>query len=365
MRQYRPIVAAGLFLGRFCAIKGKFSVASQIFSERLKQKAFNIQILKSMALCVAILLPAVGRAETVLYDQYAVNGHPGYLSAWAVHGPLDKVILVVPGFDTKNDNMPLDELEGDLAFVADFMGLFGWDTIIFDYVEGAMDLKANADNLAHFIKYLDTQAEEDYHLAVLSGSMGGIVARTMFVQERSQMGVDTYVSIDSPHWGVYLSDWAQDLAALAIDYPAAHQMHHGDPAYRKHYGWLRRVEGTENFKQNVIGPVNTCAIALSDGSQGYWRVDWRDLALHNKYYPVSSYVEKSGLRSTYMPYHSTVYLDEIATKNKYSWGYTHYKYRNLKSSYFDLTVANPQEDHGAPDYAVVQALFFIYQHGPG
>lgn len=298
------------------------------------------------------------------YDLYEVNGHPGFLSAWAISGPLDKVIVIVPGFDTKNHSTPLDELTDDFAPLVSYMGPAGWDIIYFEYVDGAMDLRANADNLARFIEYLNTQATKDYHLAILSGSMGGVVARTMFVQENDRMGVDSYVSIDSPHWGVYLSNWAGDLAALAIDYEAAHQMHHGDPAYKELYGWLYAVESTESFKRTVNRPMNTCAIALSDGSNGYWKVNWGDLLLHNKYYPVSSYIDSSDLRSTYMPYHSTVYLDNYRTKKKSRWNYNKYEYRSLQSSYFDQTIANPREEHGAPFGAIVQALVFIVQHGP-
>jgi hypothetical protein len=299
-----------------------------------------------------------------LYDQYEINGHPGYLTAGEVNHGLQRVLLVVPGFDTRNDSLPLDELQGDFADLAGFMSAYGWDVILFDYVDGAIDLKQNADNLARFIEYLDTQAPADYHLALIGGSMGGIVVRTMFVQELSDMGVDTYVSIDAPHWGVSLSNWAGDLAALAIDYPAAHQMHKGDPAYREHYGWLRRVERSAWFREQINGPMNTCAVALSDGREE-WEVAWDDLALHNKYYPVSSYVEYSGLTSTYMPYHSTVYLDRIATKSRVRLGSKRYRYRDLRSSYFDEIYANPRDEHAAPRYAVIQAVKCIAKYYPG
>ena len=79
---------------------------------------------------------------------------------------------------TRNDSMPLDKLQGEFAELVDYMGVFGWDVIFFDYVDGAIDLKQNADNLARFIEHLDTEAPEGYHLAVMCGSMGGIVART-------------------------------------------------------------------------------------------------------------------------------------------------------------------------------------------
>jgi pimeloyl-ACP methyl ester carboxylesterase len=308
--------------------------------------------------------PARAETETVLHDEYVVNGHAGYLSAWAKNGPLDRVLLIVPGFDIENDSMPIDELYDDLGWVTGFMGLFGWDVIYFDYLDGSTDLKINAANLAHFIRYLDTRAEPGYHLALVGGSMGGIVARTMFVQENEDMGVDTYVTIDSPHRGVHLSEWAEDLAVQLLDYQAAHQMHEGDPLYNEHYGWLREVESTARFRNAVNGPMNTCAIALSDGSQGEWEVGWEQQFLHNKFFPVSSYFEFSGLRSTYMPYHSTVYLDSDATRREFRWGYTRYEYRDLRSSYFDRTIANPADEHGAPDYAIIQALVFVVENAP-
>ena len=320
----------------------------------------------SLLLCLSMGFASGIRAETgtVFYDQSEVNGHPGYLSAWAVHDKLDKVLLIVPGFDTSNNSLPADGLVDDFEPLISLLGPLGWDIVLFDYVDGAMDIKANADNLARFIEYLDTQAESGYHLAVIGGSMGGIVTRTMFVQERDDMGVDTYVSLDSPHWGVYLSNWAVDLATLAIDFEAAHQMHNGDPKYKKLYGWLRRVESRPYFKKRVIRPMNTLAIALSDGSKGFWKVGWNDLFLHNKYYGASSYVQESGLRSTYMPYHSTAYLDDVRTKKKQRFGYNRYRYRNLTSSYFDKVIANEADQHAAPEYAIEQAVNFILEQGP-
>ena len=322
--------------------------------------------MRSFYLTVFLLLSlnAPTQAERILYDQPVVNDHAGYLSAWSVNNGLNKVLLIVPGFDTKNDSLPVDKLFGDFAPVTWYMGILGWDVIYFEYVDGATDLRDNADNLARFIEYLDSQAPADYHLAVLGGSMGGIVTRTLFVQENSSMGVDSYVSVDSPHWGVYLSDWAVDLATLAIDDFAAHQMHHGDPLYDELYGWLREVETSEDFRQRVNNPMNTCAIALSDATNGSWKVRWSDLLTHNKYYPVSSYVEVSGLRSTYMPYHSSVYLNSTSTKKSSRWGYNSYRYRSLASDYFDQTIANPRDEHAAPEYAIAQALRFILDHGP-
>lgn len=315
-----------------------------------------------LLLCTAP--PVQAETRYMQYDLYELNGHSGFLSAWAINGPLDKVIVVVPGFDAQNNGRPIDDLTDDFAPFVTFLAPGGWDIVLMDYVDGTIDIRDNADNLAHFMEVVHYfAARDDYYLAILSGSMGGIVARTMFVQENSSMGVDTYVSIDSPHWGVYLSDWAGDLAALAIDYEAAHQMYHGDRAYDELYDWLYAVEHTDYFKRHVNGPMNTCAIALSDGTQD-WKVYWGDLLLHNKYWPVSSFIDVQGLRSTYMPYHSTMYLDDYSTDKESHWNRDEYRYNNLHSSYFDKTIANPQDAHGAPFHTISQGLIYIVEHEP-
>ncbi len=312
------------------------------------------------------LLASVASAnpEIIVHDRETVNGHTGYLTAWAVQEPLDKVVLIAAGFDVENEKHPVDELTGDFAPVVDYMGELGWTVIFFDYVDGAVDLKDNADNLAEFIRYLDGEAEPDYHLAVIGGSMGGIVARTMFVQENDDMGVETYVSVDSPHWGVYLSNWVDDIAPEIIDFPAARQMYNGHEDYEEHYGWLQSVESSLDFKRNVNRPMATCAITLSDGSNGYWQINILDETVHNKYYPVASYIDVEGLRSTYMPYHSTAYLLSDETKDKQGTLRNKYRYKKQKSRYFDTIVPNERDEHAAPPYAVIQALFFVLINGP-
>ena len=177
------------------------------------------------------------------------------------------------------------------------------------------------------------------------------------------MGVDTFVTIDSPHWGVYLSAWVGDLAALAIDFPAARQMYNGDPAYEEHYGWLQRVEARPWFISQVNAPMNTCAITLSDGSRP-WDITWTDELLHNKFYPVASYVEYSGLTSTYMPFHSTAYLESDSTRVSLDWGENRYEYKSLQSSYFDQIIPNPRDEHRAPPYTLLQAIRYIVETAP-
>jgi pimeloyl-ACP methyl ester carboxylesterase len=317
----------------------------------------------SVLAMASLLVSGFAAAAPVIHDVATVNGHPGYITAWETSGALDKVLLLVTGFDTDNDDHPVDDLYGDYQPLLNLIGPLGWDVIIFDYVDGSTYLEDNADNLARFIEYLNTQAVANYHLAIVGGSMGGIVARTMFVQENSAMGAETFVSVDSPHWGVTLSPWVEGLAELALDYPAAHQMHNGDPAYSAHYGWLRSVETNGTFLPNVIGPMATLAIALSNGESS-WKLYWDDAIIHSKYHPVCSYVISNPFESDYMPYHSTMYLDNTSTSKSNHLGYTKYWYNSTATSYFDQKQANPKAVHGAPAYVVEQAVNFVLANGP-
>ncbi len=310
---------------------------------------------------MALLLGSFVSAATA-FDVTEVNGHPGYLTAQEMSpdGVVDKVLMVIKGFDTDNTDHPMQDLSTKYQSTIEQLQADGWDIVIFDYVRGDIDLKQNAENLAHFIHYLDSIAIPNYHLALIGGSMGGIVARTMFVQQYSNMGVDTYVSLDAPHYGVYLSPWVKDLAVFAIDSKAAHQMAHGEAEYNEHYGWLQSVESSAEFMESVIDPMMTLAIALSDGEQK-WEVNWADLAIHTRYHPVSSRVEANGraFESDYVPYHSAVLMDTTSISQRTKWNRNYYWYNDTKSSYFDFKQANPKMEHGAPDFTIQQAVDFI------
>ena len=136
-------------------------------------------------------------AVRYVIDELTVNGHPGYSIAADVSGDVDKVMIIVSGFDVKNEARPEDELDDiceTLQYKMDELSNQGWDIIYFEYVDGSIDLKENADNLAHFIRSLEQYTgTPDYHLALIGGSMGGIVVRTMFVQENSDMGVNVNI----------------------------------------------------------------------------------------------------------------------------------------------------------------------------
>ncbi|MEN8121570.1 MAG: hypothetical protein ABFS35_14550 [Bacteroidota bacterium] len=332
------------------------------------KKMMNLKQVAVLTLILAGFSVIQLQAQAVRYivDEPVINGHAGYAVAADVSGALDKVLLVVSGFDTKNESRPeneLDELSGGLQARYDEMIAAGWDIMYFEYVDGGIDLKHNAENLAFFIRYLD-QFAPDYHLAIVGGSMGGIVTRTMFVQENSDMGVETYVSLDSPHYGVTFSDWIENTGLDNIiesqfdNAPAGLQMYHGHPDYVEHYGWLESVEASAGFMENIIDPMNTCAIALSNG-ESQWEVNWSDLAVHNKWYGVSSIIVAEGQTSTYMPYHSVVMMDDAATNKKVRWNRNYYSYKNTHTSYFDTKIPNPVDEHAGPDYAIIQAMDFV------
>jgi hypothetical protein len=327
----------------------------------------------SVVLSAALASPETAWASDTVYDRYTVNGHSGYLSAWRVTGALDKPVLVVKGYDTVNTDHPVDDLDNYIGTITQPLTVLGYDIIVFDYVNGEADLKENADNLAEFIRYLDDvifangindgndDGHPDYELVVIGGSMGGIVARTMFVQENEAMGVDTFVTIDSPHHGVLLSpflDWASDY----IDSVAGHQMHYGDDAYFEHYDWLRSVENSTTFMELVINPMHTAAIALSDG-ESEWHLDSGELFYHTIFHDVSSYIENGAIKSDYVPYHSAVNMDntEVEILDQ-DWYYADLRYNDTHTSYFDLKIQNQRDRHGAPDYAIQQAIDFVIEY---
>ncbi|MEN8141798.1 MAG: hypothetical protein ABFR97_11315 [Thermodesulfobacteriota bacterium] len=334
--------------------------------------------LKRMAQGVVLATLLTGTsalAEPQVYDVPELNGHPGYLTAYEISpdGIVDKVLILANGFDVENDSHPLEQIQtgGEYRAIVEELLPLGWDVVMFDYVRGDIDLKDNADNLADFIGVIDgVAAGSDYHLAVVGGSMGGIVVRTMFVQEHANMGVDTYVSVDSPHHGVFLSPWVDPTARFGFyviqgDSQAAFQMTHGDWEFFNHYGWLEEVEHSAGFMADVIDPMNTLAIALSDG-EGSWGLDWEDAVIHTKYHEVSSFVGTTNgeLRSDYMPYHSVVMMDDTSTSMRPRFGYYKYWYNNTHTSYFDQKQANPRAEHGAPEHIVRQAVDFVLAHGP-
>jgi pimeloyl-ACP methyl ester carboxylesterase len=318
------------------------------------------------------LLTARGEAQGTAFDVPVVNGHPGYLTAFQLSpdGIIDKVLIVVTGFDLSNDDHPIDDINDDYQPIIDKLGPLGWDVVIFDYVRGGIDLLDNADNLAHFIRIVDSVAVPDYHLAVVGGSMGGIVARAMFAQEGYDMGVDTFVSLDAPHHGVYLSKWLRGATSVELgEVPAllgaegGIQMLRGTPAHDALYGWMRDVESSPGFMAEVIDPMSTLCIALSDG-EGDWNVNWYDKAVHGKFHDVSSFIELEGLETDYMPYHSVCNFNDSSTSRRRRFGYTKYWYNDTSTSYFDEKQPNPKTEHGAPDFAVEQAVDFVLRSAP-
>ena len=323
-------------------------------------------LLSTIIVGMGVLISGASSALGTAYDVLEVNGHPGYLTAYEISpdGVLDNIIMVVTGFDTSNNSHPIDDINNQFQDVVSQLSPLGWDFIVFDYVRGDIDIKQNAENLAHFITLLDIVSVPDYHLAVVGGSMGGIVTRTMFVQEDSNMGVDTFVSLDSPHHGVYLSPWIEDLADVVMGAVAGHQMANGDPQYIEHYGWLESVENSPGWMATHIDPMATLAIALSNG-EGLWVTDLWDLILNTPYHPISSFVTVADpITTDFMPYHSVCKFDNV-TYNEFPWIFDIYRwYNDTSTSYFDHKRPNPRTEHGAPEFSVYQALGFILINAP-
>jgi len=333
----------------------------------------NIGLVTSIMLSVALTASETALALDTVYDRDPVNGHSGFLSAWRVTDELDKPVIVVKGYDTVNEGHPIDDLKNDLGMSTQPLINLGYDIIVFDYVNGEADLKDNADNLAELIWYMDGilsdngvidrdgDGHPDYELAIIGGSMGGIVARTMFVQENERMGADIFVTIDTPHHGVQLSpllDWATEF----IDSVAGHQMLYGDDAYFEHYEWLQSVENNPEFKARVIDRMHTAAIALSDGESD-WHLDSSDLLFHTEYHDVSSYIENRDARSDFVPYHSAVNMDntEVEVLDR-DWNYVDLRYIDTHTSYFDLKIQNPRDLHDSPDYVIQEAIGFVIEY---
>ena len=321
----------------------------------------------------ALAVTGTVSATDTVYDRDPINGHAGFLSAWRVSGKLDKPVIVAKGYDTVNNQHPIDYLQRELGTISQQLVDLGHDVIVFDYVNGEADLKDNADNLAQFIRYLDGliaaggvidrdgDGHPDYELAIIGGSMGGIVARTMFVQENDAMGVDTFVTVDSPHHGVQLSPYL-DWATAFLDSEAGRQMLFGTSAHSRHYDWLRSVERAPEFMARVIDPMHTAAIALSNGETA-WHLDSGNLLFHTDFHDVSSFIEQEGVESDYVPYHSAVNMDNTDTNViDRGWDSKDLEYEDTKTTYFDRKIPNLRDLHEESDKIVQQAIDFVIEH---
>jgi len=306
----------------------------------------------SFTILCSILLSTYSQAQYI--EELEVNGHPGYQVGMELANTRNKVFMMVAGFDIENSNNAMSTLHGSYKPIINRLQPLGWSVVYFDYIDGSIDLAHNAENLAAFIADLDTQFAPDYELVLVGGSMGGIVARTMFAQNQDAMGVDTFITIDSPHHGVYLSKAVDKLASWVLDYKAGHQMQHGHPEHEHFYNWLTTEESTEVFR-SAMDPVTTAAIALSDGERP-WSMSIGQLGLHNKWFNVSSIIREQSITLNYIPYHSAIYMDDISTDKDRKGTRYQYSYRDTSSSYFDITINNPVDEHGAPEYAMAQAL---------
>ena len=307
------------------------------------------------------------------YEVESVNGHSGYYADGRCTGALDKPVIYglgYNGFDTGLAGGPASSKEVFNWYTGPLETMLqqGFDIIVIDYYDGDGDLHDNAENLAHFINYLDDLMEAqgyadgdgdghpDYELAYSGFSMGGVIPRVMFAQQNEGMGIDIFATVDGAHKGVVFSNLVDPLVqallnvGLAwpfIDTPAARQLTIGRETYNEFFGWLEGVEN-EEFMARVIEPMDTLAVALSNG-ENPWTVSAWDLIFHTKYSGACSYVplisishENSyALRTDFVPYFSAINMDNPTVLND---GNTFW-YEDTTTSYFDETIVNDPSAH--------------------
>ncbi len=90
-------------------MKSNTTTASPIPTRKLRAQVQALMVGGAMLAGVSTL------AGGVAYDVPTVNGHPGYRTAYQVSpdGIVDKVMMVVSGYDTDNTSDPLVELDTD------------------------------------------------------------------------------------------------------------------------------------------------------------------------------------------------------------------------------------------------------------
>jgi len=306
------------------------------------------------------------------YEISYVNGHSGYYTEGRCTGALDKPIIYGLGFNgfdlgaggPASANQAFNWYEEQM----EIMLSQGYDIIVIDYYDGDGDLRDNAENLAHFINYLDDLMEAqgyidgdgdghpDYGLAYSGFSMGGVIPRVMFAQQNEGMGIDIYASLDGVHQGVVFSNLVNPIIQTVFnigvawpffDTPAGRQLTIGRDAHNELFGWLASIE-TEEFLDRVIEPMDTVAVALSNAENPWEVSDW-DLFFHTKFSGACSYVplvsisheDSYALRTDFVPYHSAINMDNPTVFRD---GNTFW-YEDTTTSFFDETIINEPSAH--------------------
>lgn len=181
----------------------------------------------------------------------------------------------------------------------------------------SQDIRKNAANLVAAIAKLNQFATDagigdanadgfpDYQLIVVANGIGGLWARAAFAQEQSNFGVDKLITVDTPHKGLLASSIITfQLPFLAAGSLAAQQMYNGDNDYNQFFSWLEGEEN-ESFISTTIDPINTIAVAFSNG-ENPWDLLWGDGWAHNVYYGVSSVVDLAQIEALLQLYAADV-----------------------------------------------------------
>jgi hypothetical protein len=237
----------------------------------------------------------------------SVNTEVGLLSAnaytlYSEDGVFDQPFIFVEGIDFGYEQYPYQngtfgwcqftggDYSGDYSMMSEspvFLNELrerGYDIILLDFVDGAADIRANAEILIKLIQLCNNFKEGNDHLVVAGASMGGQVARCA-LSKMEQMGephcVGVYISLDSPHEGANIPLGLQALLSFMSTYNANADSFVHDALTRTAaqqlliYQWLdsegwisapwKRAE-YQNYLQSLPFPSHCFSMAIANGN---------------------------------------------------------------------------------------------------
>lgn len=179
---------------------------------------------------------------------------------------------------------------------------------VFNSRNSTAGAKIVAESLADAVKNINSKMQQagigdqdqdnipDYTLMVAADDTAGVWTRVMFVQEASALGVDQLITLDSPHKGAIASDMASlQLGLLLFNSAGAKQLAVGSAEFNQFMPWLEGQE-TESFLTAVVDPIDTVAVAFSNGEQP-WRLTLGEYWNHELFHKVSSTIDLSYVES--------------------------------------------------------------------
>src|SRR6056297_2791687 len=88
----------------------------------------------------------------------------------------DKPIIILEGFDIKNDKSAFDHYNDWNDFLYDLKDN-GYDIITLSYDDPYKSMHDNTQHLKNFIKEVKNKKEDDFEITIIGQSMGGVISR--------------------------------------------------------------------------------------------------------------------------------------------------------------------------------------------